>query len=126
MVDTWDDYEEGTEIETGIDNCLTKVDVTLAGGVLTWSPAFGADPMDASVTGSEDTLYRYDVYAAAEGSTSLMDIAELPCANGTCPHTLDLSTLPLTGGPYVFYVEAVGMPSIVNTLGGPTATTFTR
>jgi hypothetical protein len=32
----------------------------------------------------------------------------------------------VTGGPYVFYVDAIGMPSIVNTLAGPTSATYTR
>jgi hypothetical protein len=126
MVDTWDDYEEGTEIETGIDNCLSTIDVTLTGSTLTWSPTFGSDPMDSSVMGSEATLYQYSVYAAAQGSTQLMDIADVVCAGGTCPHTLDLSTLGMTGGPYTFYVDAIGMPSIVNTLGGPTTASFSH
>ncbi|HEY1960105.1 MAG TPA: hypothetical protein VGH28_31065 [Polyangiaceae bacterium] len=126
MVDTWDDYEEGTEIETGIDNCLTTLDVTLSGTTLAWTPTWGTDPMDSSVTGTEDTLFRYSVWAAQEGATQLMDVADLACTAGTCPHSVDLSTLGIRGGPYVFYVQAVGMPSIVSTLGGPTATALTR
>jgi len=123
MVDTWDDYEEGTEIETGIDNCLSSLDVTLVGSTLSWTLTWGADPMDSTVTGSESTVYQYSVYAA-QGATELMDIADLVCTGGTCPHTFDVSTLAITGGPYVFYVEAVGMPSIVNTLAGPTTASF--
>jgi hypothetical protein len=126
MVDTWDDYEEGTEIETGIDNCLSKVDVTVAGSTLSWTPTWGADPMNAAVTGSEATLYEYSVYMARQGSSELMDVADLACKSGSCPHSLDLSALGVTGGPYVFYVDAIGMPSIVNTLAGPTSTAFTR
>jgi hypothetical protein len=55
-----------------------------------------------------------------------MDIADLACKSGGCPHSVDLSTLGITGGPYVFYVDAIGMPSIVNTLAGPTSATYTR
>jgi hypothetical protein len=55
-----------------------------------------------------------------------MHLADLACTSGACPHTLDLSTLGISGGPYVFYVEAIGMPSIVNTLGGPTTASFTH
>jgi hypothetical protein len=126
MVDTWDDYEEGTEIETGIDDCLSKVDVTLSGSTLSWMPTWGADPMNAAVTGSEATLYEYSVYMARQGSSELMDVADLACKSGSCPHSVDLSTLGVTGGPYVFYVDAIGMPSIVNTLAGPTSATYTR
>jgi hypothetical protein len=72
MVDTWDDYEEGTEIETGIDNCLSSVTTSLAGTTLSWSPTWGADPMNSSVTGDESTLYKYSVYLARQGGTDLI------------------------------------------------------
>ena len=126
MVDTWDDYEEGTEIETGIDNCLTSLAVTLSGTTLSWTPTWGADPMDSTAMGSEETLFEYSVYAAQQGATQLMHLADLPCSAGKCPNSFDLSTLGMLGGPYVFYVPAVGMPSIVNTLGGPTTATLSR
>ncbi|MGO8996158.1 MAG: hypothetical protein ACLQVI_22835 [Polyangiaceae bacterium] len=125
LVDTWDDYEEGSEIETGIDNCLTELTVTLSGSTLSWSPTWGTDPMSSAVTGSEATLYGYSVYVAEQGSTALLPVSDLVCSSGSCPHSLDVSTLGIAGGPYVFYVQAVGMPSIVNTLGGPTAATYT-
>jgi hypothetical protein len=124
MVDTWDDYEEGTEIETGIDNCLASLDVSLSGSMLTWSPTWGADPMNSAVSGTEATLYEYSVYLAASGSSNLMWLTDVPCSDGACGHTLDLSTLGITGGPYVLYVRAVGFPSIVNTLSKATSATF--
>jgi hypothetical protein len=125
MVDTWDDYEEGTEIETGIDDCLEKLDVTLAGTTLSWAPTYGTDPMDSTITGSEATLDHYDVYLAKQGQTGLMLLSTLACANGACPHTLDVSKLGVTGGPYVFTVQAVGKPSIVNTLSAATTASYT-
>ena len=33
---TWNDYEEGSEIESGIDNCVT-VSATVTGTVVSWS-----------------------------------------------------------------------------------------
>src|SRR5438067_12996835 len=33
---TWNDYEEGTEIETGIDNCV-GVPASVSGGTSTWT-----------------------------------------------------------------------------------------
>jgi hypothetical protein len=125
MVDTWDDYEEGTEIETGIDNCLSSLDVTLSGSMLSWSPTWGVDPMNSSVTGSEATLYKYSVYLAPKGSSSLMWLVDVTCSAGTCGHALDVSTLGITGGPYAFYVQAVGFPSIVSALSSATSATFT-
>jgi hypothetical protein len=121
MVDTWDDYEEGTEIETGIDNCLSSLSVELAGNTLSWTPTWGSDPMNAAVSGSEATIFEYSVYLARTGGTDLMWLVDVPCENGACPHSIDLAGRGITGGLYVFYVQAVGQPSIVNTLGGPTS-----
>jgi hypothetical protein len=124
MVDTWDDYEEGSEIETGIDNCMSDLSVTLAGSALSWTPTWGADPMNTAVTGSEATVYAYSVYAAKPGARTVMWLRDVPCAGGSCPHTLDVSQLGIEGGPYVFYVQAVGQPSIVNHLAGPTTASY--
>ncbi|HTY96121.1 MAG TPA: hypothetical protein VMB91_03710 [Solirubrobacteraceae bacterium] len=115
MVDTWDDYEEGTEMETGIDDCLTSLAVSLSGATLSWTPTFGQDPMNSAVTGSEATVHHYSVYLAAPGGTDVMWLADVAPPT----HQLDVSKLGLAGGPWVFYVQAVGQPSIVNTLGGP-------
>jgi hypothetical protein len=124
MVDTWDDYEEGTEIETGIDNCMDSVGVTLSGSTVSWTPSFGKDPMNSAISGSEVTLSKYSVYLAQKGSTSLMWLADVACNAGSCGHSLDVSELGITGGPYVFYVQAVGQPSIVNTLSAATSATY--
>src|SRR5581483_1827777 len=34
-VGTWDDYEEGSEVETGIDNCW-RVNGSMSSGILNW------------------------------------------------------------------------------------------
>jgi hypothetical protein len=125
MIDTWDDYEEGTEIETGIDNCLSALDVTLAGAHLSFTPVWGKDPMNGAISGSEATLSGYSVYVAEAGKTELMWLADVPCKGGVCGHSVDVSTYGMKGGPFVFYVQAVGQPSIVNTLAGPTTATYT-
>ncbi len=124
MVDTWDDYEEGTELETGIDNCLSALTVSLTGSTLSWMPTWGEDPMNSGVAGSEATVYEYSVYLATPGGAEVMWLADLPCSGGTCTHTLDVSKFGITGGPYVFYLQAVGWPSILNHLAGPTPTSY--
>jgi hypothetical protein len=103
-ISTWNDYEEGTEIETGIDNCLT-VSANMAGNVLKWQPKF------SSSSGSEDTVNRYEVYAGTN-PTSLVKLAEL----GVGSRNLDLSQFPFfsSGQNYSVYVRAVGQPSILN------------
>ena len=40
---TWNDYEEGTEIESGIDNCVS-VAATLSKNTLDWPVRFRCDP----------------------------------------------------------------------------------
>jgi len=125
MVDTWDDYEEGTEIETGIDNCMSSFEASLDGTTLSWTTKFGTDPMNDHVTGSEATVNKYTVYASSKGSAKATLVYDAPCTNGTCLHEVDVASLGLKGGPYTFYVQAVGQPSIVNHLAGPTTKTFT-
>jgi Bacterial Ig domain len=110
---TWDDYEEGTEIETGIDNCMQRLDRSLSGSLLTWSAAFGTDPNDAGIRGNETTVHHYQVYLAQAGSENLMLLADnIP----TTQHSLDLAQYGITPGNYVVYVKAVGQPSILNHL----------
>ncbi len=94
---TWNDYEEGSEIESGIDNCLT-VSGSTAGNTLNWS-----------ITGQENTIDHYTVFISQDG-TNLMPIADVPA--GT--HTLDLSIFGFDPGSYTMYVKAVGKPSLKN------------
>lgn len=125
MVNTWDDYEEGTEIETGIDNCMTAFTTTLEDNTLSWAASWGTDPMNSAYTGSEATINHYAIYLAAKGGSKVMHLTDVQCTKTSCPSSIDVSTLGITGGPYVFYVEAVGQPSVVNHRAGPTAKTYT-
>jgi len=99
QVVTWNDYEEGTEIETGIDNCVALAP-TVAGSTLTWSIGSKA---------SEKTIDHYTVFISTDGQ-NLMNLADV--AAGT--HSLSLSQYDLAAGTYVLYVKAVGRASIVN------------
>lgn len=54
---TWDDYEEGTELETGIDNCV-RIDLQqVKGGELRWN-----------VTGNESAVDHYEVQVSQDGA----------------------------------------------------------
>lgn len=101
---TWNDYEEGTEIETGIDNCLT-LSASMAGKNLQWSLNFSA------AAGSENTVSGYEVYSSTNPN-NLTKLATVP--PGT--HSINLSqfTSLTTGTNYTMYVKAVGQPSILN------------
>ena len=115
QVATWDDYEEATEIETGIDGCLQSISLTVTGTQLSWSPSFGTSYTDSSIHGSENTVAKYRVYASTD-FTQFSLVATLPRANGALPHTFDFASLGLAAGSYSVAVEAVGQPSIRNAI----------
>src|SRR6185503_15239562 len=94
---TWNDYEEATEIETGIDNCVS-VNASVAGSTLNWS-----------VSGSESTIDHYTAFISSDGQ-DLMSLGDVPAGI----HALDLGSFGFTSGTYSVYVKAVGKPSILN------------
>jgi hypothetical protein len=94
---TWNDYEEGTALEMGIDNC-----VSIAGSA-------SGDTVSWTITGSENTLDHYTVYISSDGE-NLMPVSDVPA--GT--HELNLAQYGFPKGAYTVYVKAVGRPSIKN------------
>ncbi|MGC2745622.1 MAG: PKD domain-containing protein, partial [Candidatus Angelobacter sp.] len=94
---TWNDYEEGSEIESGIDNCVT-VSATVAGTVASWA-----------ITGQMNTVDHFTVFASQDG-TNLMWLADLP----TTTSSLDLATFNLSAGNYTIFVKAVGKATLTN------------
>jgi hypothetical protein len=101
---TWNDYEEGTEIESGIDNCLA-VSAGLSGNSLHWS-----------VSGNENTVHHYNIYVSEDGE-NLMTLAS-PTA--TLP-PLDMCSYSLSSGSYTLYAQAIGKPGFKNQMSGPVA-----
>jgi hypothetical protein len=104
---TWDDYEEGTETETGIKNCLEDLNTKISGSEVSWSPSFGKS--FAGVEGSEETVAEYAIYASLDGS-NLMKVATVP----TSTHSYNLAEASLPSNNYKVYVQAVGKPNISN------------
>jgi PKD repeat protein len=94
---TWNDYEEGSEIETGIDNCVT-VAASVSGTAVSWS-----------ITGQMNTVDHFTVFISQDGA-NLMWLADTP-ASAT---SLDLAQFSLNSGNYIVYVKAVGKPSLTN------------
>jgi hypothetical protein len=94
---TWNDYEEATEIESGIDNCFA-LEPSLSGNALQWT-----------ITGDENTVDHYTVYVSADGANlmSLTDIA-------TGLHSLNLCSFSIPEGDYKVLVQAVGKPTLAN------------
>jgi hypothetical protein len=99
---TWNDYEEATEIESGISNCLT-LSAAAAGNSLEWT-----------IQGDPSTVDHYLAYISTDGK-NLMALGDAMA--GT--NSLNLCSYSIPNGNYVLYVQAVGKPSIANQISGP-------
>jgi PKD repeat protein len=99
---TWNDYEEGTEIESGIDGC-TFVAPALSGATLNWT--VGGAP--------ETTIDHFTVFASTDGQ-NLAKLADVPAGQ----HSLALASLKLPS-PVSLFVKAVGQPSVHNVMSAP-------
>ncbi|MFL6236360.1 MAG: Ig-like domain-containing protein [Thermoanaerobaculia bacterium] len=102
LISTWNDYEEGTEIETGIDNCYT-INASLSSSTLTWTPA----STDSNAT--ESTIDHYEIFDSADGQ-HLSSVGSFPSGM----HAIAASSLPLGCGARRLFVKAVGAPSILD------------
>lgn len=94
---TWNDYEEGTEIEAGIDNCVT-VSASVTGTVASWG-----------ITGQMNTVDHFSIYISQDGA-NLMWLADEP----TTVNSFDVGPLGFNAGNYTMFVKAVGKPSLTN------------
>ena len=98
---TWNDYEEGTAIEMGIENCVS-VKGSASGSVVSWN-----------ISGNENTVHHYTIFISSDGQ-NLQPVVDLPA--GT--HSVDLAAFGFASGAYTVYVKAVGQPSIKNHMSG--------
>jgi hypothetical protein len=99
---TWNDYEEATEIESGIDSCFS-LNTSVSGSSLKWS-----------TNGDENTVDHYSVFISADGK-NLMPLTELQPGL----HSVDLCAFPIPSGSYKLFVQAVGKPMLSNRMPGP-------
>ena len=103
---TWNDYEEATEIESGIDNCVAV------------SASVAADQLSWTISGNENTVDHYTAFIAnASSSDQLMPLKDVPAG----VHSLDLSSYGFAAGSYYVYVKAVGKPSMKNQMSNAVA-----
>lgn len=94
---TWNDYEEGTEMESGIDNCFS-LNASVSGNTLQWT-----------INGDESTIDHYAVYSSPDG-TNLQQIASVQ--PGT--YSVNLCSASVPSGTTQVFVQAVGKPSMAN------------
>ncbi len=121
---TWNDYDEGTQIETGIDNCVSSLTASISGNTLSWAVNF-ATRSDGSA-GDDSTIDRFNIYDSSDGqnltlATGLCNLGggaaindHLCTGTGSATRSIDLKTLLPGAGIHKVYVQAVGKPSILN------------
>ena len=121
---TWNDYDEGTQIETGIDNCVSAITASVSGNPFSWQVSF-ATRADGS-SGDDSTIDRFNIYDSSDGEN--LTLAAAICNLGgdsatndhLCPdmgaatRSTDLKALLPGSAVHKIYVQAVGKPSIQN------------
>jgi PKD repeat protein len=106
---TWNDYEEGTALETGINNCVT-IAAAVGGSALNWT-----------ITGQANTIDHYTVFISLDG-VNLMPLADI--AAGTS--SLNLGSFSLAPAAYKLFVKAVGKPFLTNNMSAAISYTVTN
>ena len=113
IVPTWNDYEEGTEIETGIDNCYTVSTPVVSGSIVSWA-------LNSSSAGA--SLATVDHFTLYLGNSK----GDLSVLQDNVPATATSTPLPATipSGTWTIYVQMIGKPSIINRMSSPA--TYTK
>ena len=94
---TWSDWEEGTEVESPIDNNVTLSIQIIATNILSWT----------NINGDQRTIDHYEIYASTDG-TNAAYLGSVPVGVSQT----NLSTTGFTQGVYQLYVDAIGKPCI--------------
>jgi hypothetical protein len=94
---TWSDWEEGTQVEGGIENDFALTAQVNTANLLSWT-----------ITGGDErTIDHYEVYASMDGVNAAFLGSVVV---GT--HQFNVGTAGLASGSYQLYVDAVGKPCI--------------
>ena len=93
---TWSDWEEGSQVEGGVENDVA-IAAQVTGAALTWTTSGG--------TGDESTIDHYAIYASNDGANATL-LGSVP----TGTHTFSLAGACLPHGTVA--VIAVGKPMI--------------
>lgn len=102
QIATWNDYEEGTEVESGIDNCYA-VNASISGAQLSWSLA------TSDLHATPATVHHFNIYYADAGGYLYTAASNLSVTT----NSLNLSSM-VPPGSWTVYVEMVGQPLIIN------------
>jgi hypothetical protein len=105
-VPTWNDYEEGSEMETGIDNCYT-VSASISGHKLSWA---------LNASSSYATPATVDHFTVYYGDRSTLYVARDSIPPNTT--SIDLARL-VPAGNWDIYVRMVAKPLFMNRISDP-------
>jgi hypothetical protein len=115
---TWNDYEEGTALEVGIDNGLNSINLSGSGSIVNWHLNW------VSADTSLSTIHHFTVWARVPNTQTMYNCSGNLANTAT---SFNLSTATLPAGTYQIYVQAVGQPFIKNLLSDvPTSFNYTR
>ena len=118
---TWDDYEEATEMETGIGTCITALDGKVTGHELSWTTSYSKD-LTNGATGTDTTIDHFELWATGDGvHVTRIGPNLLRDSSGHLPYSFDLSTVKLPADATALHVQAVGMPFLENSLSSAIA-----
>jgi len=101
---TWSDWEEGTQVESGIENNFGLSCLVNSSNVLSWS----------ITSGDERTIDHYEIYASMDG-VNAADIGSVP----TGTYQTNLNASGWNSGTYQLYVDAVAKPCIRDHMSAP-------
>jgi len=101
IIPTWNDYEEGTEIETGIDNCVEVKASIPNGKTLEWK-----------ISGHENTIDHIAVLE--QQSSEWSEVGKFRPGQ----HSISLRDLQVSAATANLCVVAVGKPSMLNHSSG--------
>lgn len=111
QVATWDDYEEGTEIETGIVTNFAFGTPTALGNVVSWTHTGETKPID-----------HIGVYASSNGGTSYTFLGQV----AKLSTSVDLvAAFSLANGTYLIRLRAVGITSVQSVEASDVSVTIT-
>lgn len=121
-------YEEGTAIESGIDNCLSSLSTTINGNNLDWSVNFGST--HNGVAGDARTIDHYEFWDSLDNTNFTQIDSSISPSQAGCAATgasvsgcsLNIASFLWEKGTHNLYVQAVGKASIQNHLS--TSSTF--
>jgi hypothetical protein len=105
QVATWNDYDEGTAVETGIDNCY-RVSASVSGSTLSWS--LNATSSYANTA----TVSFFKVFDSTDGGATYSQVASASAS----ARSYDLSALP--AGTHQLFVKMCGRPNILDRSSG--------